>query len=44
VALTAFARDTDRHIALEAGFQAHLGKPVNPPYLAEVLRHVMGLQ
>jgi len=43
VALTAFARDTDRHIALEAGFQAHLGKPVNPQDLAEVLRHVMGL-
>jgi CheY-like chemotaxis protein len=33
-ALTAFARDEDRHEALEAGFQLHLAKPVDAFSLA----------
>ena len=33
VALTAYARPTDRAKALEAGFQAHLAKPVEPAQL-----------
>ncbi len=33
VALTAFVGDEDRQEALAAGFQAHLGKPVNAPSL-----------
>jgi PAS domain S-box-containing protein len=34
VALTAFARNEDRARALEAGFQMHLSKPVDPGELA----------
>jgi PAS domain S-box-containing protein len=33
VALTAFVRTEDRSDALEAGYQIHLGKPVNPDVL-----------
>lgn len=29
ISLTAHARDTDRRLAIESGFQAHLAKPVN---------------
>lgn len=39
IALTAFSRDSDRVAALEAGFDAHLGKPARPQaLLAEMLR------
>jgi CheY-like chemotaxis protein len=30
IALTAFAHDEDKERALNAGFQAHLAKPVDP--------------
>ena len=30
IALTAYARREDRRLALEAGFQAHVAKPVDP--------------
>jgi signal transduction histidine kinase/ActR/RegA family two-component response regulator len=33
IALTAYVRPTDRIKAIEAGFQAHLAKPVDPPEL-----------
>jgi CheY-like chemotaxis protein len=33
IALTAFIRTEERSEALEAGFQVHLGKPVNPQSL-----------
>jgi signal transduction histidine kinase len=39
-ALTAYAQTRDRDRALEAGFQNHLAKPVNPP---ELLREVARL-
>jgi CheY-like chemotaxis protein len=37
VALTAYARGEDRQRALEAGFQVHVPKPVEPEDLASVL-------
>jgi len=37
VALTAYARDEDRSRALEAGFQTHVPKPVEPTELAAVV-------
>jgi signal transduction histidine kinase/ActR/RegA family two-component response regulator len=33
IAVTAFARDEDRQHALEAGFEQHVGKPVDPEHL-----------
>jgi signal transduction histidine kinase/ActR/RegA family two-component response regulator len=36
-ALTSFARDEDRHQALEAGFQVHLAKPVDPRRLINTI-------
>ncbi len=44
IALTAFSRDSDRAMALEAGFDAHLGKPARPQLLlAQMLRLVGGV-
>ena len=41
VAVTAYATETDREIALASGFQAHVAKPFDPTDLvAEVLRLV----
>jgi len=40
IALTAFTRDEDRRQALEAGFDAHCGKPLKP---LEVVRQVVML-
>jgi CheY-like chemotaxis protein len=40
VALTAYGRDIDRERALEAGYQAHIAKPVMPEALT---RQVAGL-
>jgi CheY-like chemotaxis protein len=37
VALTAYARGEDRQSALEAGYQVHVPKPVEPEDLASVL-------
>jgi signal transduction histidine kinase len=37
VAITGYGRPSDRRRALEAGFDAHLTKPVNPPELAALL-------
>lgn len=42
IALTAFARDTDRAHALEAGFQGHLAKPADPAQLANVIADLFG--
>lgn len=41
VALTAFARDTDKVQALESGFDAHLGKPLRPHRLLQLLEGLL---
>ena len=41
VALTAYAREEDRRRAKEAGFQAHLAKPVEPSELIQVIVSVL---
>jgi hypothetical protein len=42
VALTAYAREQDRRLAFEAGFQAYLSKPVDPEALARTVAEVAG--
>jgi len=37
VAMTAFARDDDRHRVLSAGFQRHVAKPIEPAELVDAL-------
>jgi CheY-like chemotaxis protein len=37
IALTAYAGENDRQQALEAGFQHHLAKPVEPDELVKVI-------
>ncbi|HYN85533.1 MAG TPA: ATP-binding protein [Pyrinomonadaceae bacterium] len=44
VALTAYAGDTDRRQALDAGYQMHLAKPVDPARLVEVLAEALGVE
>jgi CheY-like chemotaxis protein len=41
VALTAFATEKDRELALSAGFQVHLAKPVEPAALVEAIEHAI---
>ncbi len=41
VALTAFARAEDKILALEAGYQMHLSKPVEPAELVQVVSDVL---
>jgi two-component system CheB/CheR fusion protein len=41
IALTAYARDTDRQQALDAGYQRHLGKPVEPEQLVEAVQELL---
>jgi PAS domain S-box-containing protein len=43
VALTAFARSEDRLRALEAGFSAHISKPVEPSELINVVASLVGV-
>ena len=40
VALTAFVTEKDRQLALSAGFQEHLAKPVDPIQLVEVIERL----
>ena len=42
VALTAYARESDRTSALEAGFQVHLAKPYDPDELVNVVAKLAG--
>jgi CheY-like chemotaxis protein len=42
VALTAFARSEDRLRALEAGFAAHISKPVEPSQLIATVAKMVG--
>jgi PAS domain S-box-containing protein len=37
IALTAYSREQDRRLALEAGFQTHVAKPVDPAELVRVV-------
>jgi CheY-like chemotaxis protein len=41
IALTAYAGDRDRSLALAAGFQRHLSKPVMPDHLANVVAELV---
>jgi signal transduction histidine kinase/integral membrane sensor domain MASE1/ActR/RegA family two-component response regulator len=41
VALTAFATEKDRQLALSAGFQTHLTKPIEPEALVEAIEHAI---
>jgi PAS domain S-box-containing protein len=41
IALTAFARDEERKLALEAGFQVHLSKPIEPDKLVKVVANLV---
>jgi signal transduction histidine kinase/DNA-binding NarL/FixJ family response regulator len=41
VALTAYSREEDRRRALEAGFDAHVAKPVEPARLVEVVAGIV---
>jgi CheY-like chemotaxis protein len=42
IALTAYARVEDRRLALAAGFQAHLVKPVDPDALLAMVAELAG--
>jgi signal transduction histidine kinase len=39
-ALTAYAREQDRRQALQAGFQAHVAKPIQPQDLVQIVAHL----
>jgi CheY-like chemotaxis protein len=39
-ALTAFAHDEDRRLSLQAGFQLHLSKPIEPQSLIEAVANL----
>lgn len=41
VALTAYADSEDRVCALQAGFQKHIGKPVEPDELVEIIANLV---
>jgi CheY-like chemotaxis protein len=41
VALTAFATEKDHQLALAAGFQVHLSKPVEPEVLIEAIERLV---
>jgi CheY-like chemotaxis protein len=42
IALTAYAREEDRRLALAAGFSEHLIKPVDPNQLCRVTAELIG--
>lgn len=42
VALTAFAQKEDARLALLAGFQIHVSKPVDPHHLTSVIAKLVG--
>jgi PAS domain S-box-containing protein len=41
VALTAYARDEEHNLALEAGFEVHLSKPIEPDKLVKVVANLV---
>ena len=44
IALTAYARESDRQQALQAGFQQHIAKPVEPEELVEAIANLLKRQ
>jgi len=44
LALTAYATDEDRSLALSAGFQMHLSKPIEPESLVSSIAAALGRQ
>jgi CheY-like chemotaxis protein len=42
LALTAYATDQDRSLALSAGFQVHLAKPIEPESLVSSIAAALG--
>jgi PAS domain S-box-containing protein len=44
IALTAYAGEMDRALALEAGFDLHVAKPVEPAHLVSVIAELVGRQ
>ena len=42
IALTAYASETEQQLAIEAGFQTHVVKPVEPVQLASVVANLVG--
>jgi PAS domain S-box-containing protein len=42
VALTAYATEKDRELALSAGYQIHLAKPVDPNHVVEAIARLVG--
>ncbi|GAA6620344.1 hypothetical protein NUACC26_061600 [Scytonema sp. NUACC26] len=41
IAITAYAMDCDRQKALQAGFQAHITKPVEPEMLVKTIINLL---
>ncbi|MDZ7955791.1 ATP-binding protein [Nostoc sp. DedQUE09] len=41
IALTAYARDFDRHKAFQSGFQAHITKPIEPAVLIQTITSLL---
>jgi CheY-like chemotaxis protein len=41
IALTAYARAEDRRQALDAGFQVHISKPIEPFELAQMVENLI---
>jgi CheY-like chemotaxis protein len=44
VALTAYAGESDRALALDAGYQLHVPKPVDPAALVSMIADLLGRQ
>ena len=42
IALTAYAGEMDLQLALEAGFQKHISKPVEPEQLVKTISSLLG--
>ncbi len=42
IALTAFGREDDQNMALDAGFDVHLSKPLEPQTLLQAIRRLVG--
>jgi CheY-like chemotaxis protein len=41
IALTAFGRSTDKQLAMDAGFDFHLAKPLQPQKLLDAIKSLL---